>query len=61
MTVRDILSRIQNGSAHAFIYDSWTGEVLLETIWYNQIDEKIMDREVQSIVIRDYEIRLGVK
>lgn len=61
MTVQDILSKIDNGSAHAFIWDFETGEVLLETIWYNQIDKHIMDKEVINICVRDYEIRLGVK
>ena len=61
MTVQDILSKIDNGSAHAFIWNFETGEVLLETIWYNQIDKQIMNKEVVHICVRDYEIRLGVK
>ena len=61
MTVKDILDKIDNGSAHAFIWDYETGEVLLETIWYNQIDKQIMGKEVVRICVRDYEIRLGVK
>ena len=61
MTVQDILSKIDNGSAHVFIWNFETGEVLLETIWYNQIDKQIMSKEVVHICVRDYEIRLGVK
>ena len=61
MTVKDILDKIDNGSAHCFLWDYETGEVILETIWYNQINQEIMDKKVKHIEIKDYEIRLGIK
>ena len=61
MIVQDILNRITNGSVRVVIWNYETGEVILQTIWYNLIDKQIMDKEVVQICVRDYELRLGVR
>ena len=60
MLVRDVINRIENGSAHVILWNYETGEVFLKTIWYNLIDEVFLDMEVMNICVRDYELRLGV-
>lgn len=61
MTVQDILNKITNGSVRVVIWDYETGEVILQTIWYNLIDDEIMNKEVVHICVRDYELRIGVR
>ena len=61
MTVQDILSKITNGSVRVVLWDYETGEVILQTIWYNLIDKQIMEKEVLQICVRDYELRIGVR
>ena len=60
MIVRDIVDKIDNGTAHIFLWDEDSGEVLLSTIWHNQIPNEYLDKEVKKIQILDYELRLGV-
>lgn len=61
MTVQDILNKITNGSVRVVIWDYETGEVILQTIWYNLIDDEVMNKEVVHICVRDYELRIGVR
>lgn len=60
MTVREIVNKIENGSAHVILWNYDSAVVYLSTIWYNLIDENLLDKEVKSICVRDYELRLGV-
>ena len=60
MKVKDLINRMKNGAAHLYLIDSDDGIVYLKTIWYNEIPSQFLDYEVDTIEIRDYEIRLGV-
>lgn len=60
MLVKEILNKIENGSAHALLFEQETGVVILSTIWYNEIPDQYLDMNVDSICVRDYEIRLGI-
>ena len=60
MIVQDILSKTANGSVKIIIWKYETGEIILQTIWHNLISEELKAKEVESVCIRDYEIRLGV-
>ena len=60
MKVKDIISKMVNGAAHVELYSVETGEIFLRTIWYNQIPEEYMNREIETIAVREYEIRLGI-
>lgn len=61
MTVQDIISRMENGAAHVLLYWDDTGQIILKTIWYNEIPKKYLVYEVKTITVKDYEIRLGVR
>ena len=61
MTVLDIINKIENGSVHILIYDNDTGAVELKTIWHNTIPQKYWNCEVKNIIVKDYELRLGVE
>lgn len=60
ITVKDILDKMENGACHVILIDSFTGEVILKTIWYNAIDEKYLGMQVLSVCVRDYELRLEI-
>ena len=60
MTVKDIVNRLTSGAAHLYLISDDTGEIYLKTIWYNQIPEEFLDREVIHITVRDYEIQLFI-
>lgn len=60
MKLSDLLTRMTNGAAHVFLFNSNDGEIIYKTIWYNTIPHKYYDYEVDSIEIRDYEMRLGI-
>ena len=61
MTVRDLTNRIENGSSHILLIDGNTGEVILKTIWYNEIPDKQLDRQVTKIRVTSYMLTLTVK
>jgi len=61
MKVKDIINRLSNGGAHLYLIGEDTGEIYLKTIWYNEIPEEYLDREVIHITIKDYEIRLQIR
>jgi hypothetical protein len=61
MTVKDIVSKMENGAAHVILYEDDTGRIILKTIWYNEIPKKYLVYEVETITVKDYEIRLGVR
>ena len=61
MTVNDIITKIANGSAHVMLINNDTGEIILKTIWHNNIPKEYLRCEVKSIEIRDYEIRLKIE
>jgi len=61
MTVNDIIAKIANGSAHVMLVNNDTGEIILKTIWHNNIPKEYLRCEVKSIEIRDYEIRLKIE
>ena len=60
MKVIDITSKMENGAAHVLLFEEDTGQILLKTIWCNEIPQKYLNYEVKNITVRDYEIRLGV-
>lgn len=60
MRLRDIIDKMENGEAHVLLYDT-DGVVILSTIWYNTIPSKLLDREINHISVRDYEIRLEIQ
>jgi len=60
MTVRTIINRMTNGEAHLMLISDDTGEIILKTIWYNEIPEKYLDCTVTHITIKDYEMRLTI-
>ena len=61
MTVRDLTNRIENGSSHILLIDGITGEVILKTIWYNEIPRDQLDRQVIKIKVTDYTLTLTIK
>lgn len=61
MVVQDLLDRIENGSVHILLWDYDTGLVYFSTIWQNDISNEFRKKEVKSICIREYEMRLGLK
>lgn len=60
MKVKDILEKMENGACHVLLFSSQDGLIFLKTIWYNEIPFSLLDCEVDSIEIRDYEMRIGV-
>ena len=61
MTVKDIISKMENGACHIVLISDETGEVYLSTIWHqNDIDEKYLKMKVVHICVRDYEMRLTI-
>lgn len=60
MTVNDIISKIDNGSAHIVLINDDTGEIILKTIWYNNIPQQYLFCNVTHITVKDYEIRLTI-
>ena len=62
MTVRNITNGIENGSKHVILIDNETGEVFLSTIWYNEIPEHFLDKDVIGYKESSmYELRLFVE
>lgn len=61
MKVKDILEKIENGSAHILVFDNEVGEVLANNIWHNEIDEKLLTLDVDTLQVTDYTLRIGVK
>ena len=61
MTVRNITNGIENGSKHVMLIDNETGEVFLSTIWYNEIPNQYLDKNVISSLWKDYEVRLFIE
>lgn len=60
MTVNDILSKMENGAAHVILFNSEDGTIILKTIWYNSIPHMYLSYVVESIQVKDYEMRLGI-
>ena len=60
MKLIDLFNRMENGATHIFLFNMASGEVIIKTIWYNTIPHKFYDWEVDSIEIRDYEMRIGI-
>ena len=60
MKLTDLLSRMTNGAAHVLLFNSTNGTIILKTIWYNTIPHMYYDWEVDTIEIRDYEMRVGI-
>lgn len=60
MTVKDLTSKIDNGSAHILLYDSKSGEIILKTIWYNLIPQEYLSREITKITVTDYELKVEI-
>lgn len=60
MKLSDLLSRMTDGAVKIILFDSSNGVVILSTIWHNLIPGKFFDYEVESIEIRDYEMRIGI-
>lgn len=61
MKVKDIVSKITNGSVHVILVDDKTGEVILKTIWYNCIPDEHLNKSVKHIGVTDYTMTLMVK
>ena len=61
MTVKDIISKFENGSKHIILIDADTGEVYLSTIWHSDIPDNFINRNVADIVEKTYELRLFVE
>ena len=61
MTVSEFISKLENGAAHLLLFSSETGSIILKTIWYNTIPSEYLGCEIDKIIIKDYEVRLGVK
>ena len=61
MKVKDLLNKMNNGAAHVILIDNDTGEVILKTIWYNEISDKDLERSVKHISVTDYTMTLMVK
>lgn len=60
MRVRELLSLISDGSVHVVIIDNNTGEVVLSTIWHNEIPDVQLDRKIVHIAVKEYELDLMV-
>ena len=60
ITVNDIISKMKNGEAHVLLFNSETGAVICKTIWYNLIPHMYYSYVVDSIQVKDYEMRLGI-
>lgn len=60
MKLNDLIKLIENGSAHIFLYDKDTGEVILKTIWYNLIPEEYLSRTITKITVKDYELKVEI-
>ena len=60
MKVKDLLNKMDNGAAHVILIDNETGEIILSTIWYNEIEDKYLNKSVKHICVKDYEMRLVV-
>ena len=60
MKLIDLISKIKNGSVHILLFSSVDGVIIAKTIWHNTIPHIYYGWEVDSIEIRDYEIRLGI-
>ena len=60
MKLNDLLSKMTNGAAHVLLFNSVEGIVIFKTIWYNLIPRIYYDWEVDSIEVRDYEMRIGI-
>lgn len=61
MKVKDIVNKITNGSVHVILINDATGEVILKTIWHNQIPDEDLNKNVKHISVTDYTITLMVK
>ena len=61
MKVKDIINKMNNGAVHVVLIDDNTGEVILKTIWHNQIPDEYLDKSVKHIGVTDYTITLMVK
>lgn len=60
MKVKDLLNLISDGSVHIVIIDDDTGEILLSTIWHNNISKEQLECEIEHITIKEYELELRV-
>ena len=61
MKVKDIINKMNNGAVHVVLVDDDTGEVILKTIWHNQIPDEDLNKNVKHISVTDYTITLMVK
>lgn len=61
MIVKEITDKIENGSAHVLLVDAKTGEVIVKTIWYNTLSQKMLCKKVCKIKVTDYTVTLEVK
>lgn len=59
MTIKEFTKKLENGAHHLLIYDT-NGEILCKTIWYNEIPEKILNREIENIRFKNYDIYVEV-
>ena len=60
MRLSDLISKMNNGAAHLIIFNADTGEIIAKTIWYNLIPHTYFNWEIDTIEVRDYELRVGI-
>jgi hypothetical protein len=61
MTVEELLEKIDNGACHILLINNDNGQVILKTIWHNDIEEQYLKMNVKHICVKDYELRLMVE
>ena len=60
LSLKQLLHLIPDGSAHVMLTDAETGEVLISSIWWDDLAHWA-EHEVCSIKVQDYQLILGVK
>ena len=61
MKVKDLLKTVENGSVHIILVDYDTGEIILKTIWQNDIPQEELSKEILRSKITDYTMTLEVR
>lgn len=60
MTVKDLTSKIENGTCHIILVNANNGEVILKTIWHSKIPSEQLYRRVLNVRVTDYTLTLEV-